>query len=284
MGLRSKEIQNSHLTSPSGRSPLKFVTDFQARPHLIVVCPGLDSAGFRRLELQPRNKKPSFWDLPNGMQAEMLYIMLEAALRHEAKQCEIHLGEWVDTAKLHAHLVLDSGIYISEFLKHVTPEEYRKAHNSYLQTTESNRFDYHQEDEQAVRRNLVAPVRAIGEDGARVSFDSTQSTSVMTVSFDKGLCAMSMAEVQEVTACLQRVACQLGLRSASYILPTGPALEEAALRSVRVLVPPEVFVTCLPVEERDAWLTRWVEGDPVARATGEDMAPIPLCAGARSTA
>eukprot|EP00900_Chrysochromulina_parva_P008119 jgi/Chrpa1/17308/Chrysochromulina_OHIO_Genome00023790-RA len=78
---------------------VNFVFDRQVRPHLILTCRQLDGNTLGR-------RKPSYWDLPIQLQATLLELQTRIATELSALRSEVHLGTWVSSAHIHAHIVL----------------------------------------------------------------------------------------------------------------------------------------------------------------------------------
>ena len=75
---------------------------------------------------------------------------------------------------------------------------------------------------------------------------------------------------------IQRLCSAFEIDGAHLLLPA-PALGSGGAtgahqeRTARLVLRPDVFARCLPLEHRLEWYGRWQEGDPVERAYKEDM-------------
>ena len=170
--------------------------------------------------------------------------MFESAVLHDAHHCEIHLGKWIDSPKLHGHIVLDTTI-TKDFLEQYVTEEadtYMKMRKIYEEKTASKRAAYHSLDAKKINANLDAPMNKVVTSNEKVRFDASQSTSVMMVMFDKPLINMSIQELESMLKYLKDLCIDdLNMN----------------LNMVRVIIPPEVYVTCLPRKDRQKWMHRW---------------------------
>jgi hypothetical protein len=280
------EITHSEatLTLESGQTvPVIYKFDRQPRPHLILTCQSLN--GYF-LAVQHR---PSYWDLEPATQAHLLGMQL--ALGHNVTQqlglpeaaftAAIHLGTWVSSKAIHSHIMLPLQPYFQLFsLCQQKPSWDRNDCSKralFLEKLSRDRAKYHAEDRPKVMQEVVAasapPDLQDAIERFRMTFDpSGDGTSAIDLSFGQSFRLMShKVLVQALNDLNELVQVRLGMTACFYFFP---APGNAAGDTMRVVCPPEVFVTFLPSEERAAWAKKWDQGDPIQRACGDDVAQL----------
>jgi len=274
------ELRDVLLVS-NDKLAVEFVFDRQARPHLILTCNQLtgDALGVGR--------KPSFFDLPIALQASLLERQIHVATELSALRTEVHLGSWVSSKHIHAHIVLSLVPYFELRASVLGMERYslaevqRRAH--YVEKTARDGLKFKIMDGSATHKATISgePQRLSNVSSFEaLRFDADESgTAAIDMTFKNAplIKNMSASELCEALAAIRGLYDALCLDGAHLLFPA-PALGDGAQltgahqdRVARLVVRPDLFVLALPPEGRLSWYNAWVQGDPRARAYKEDM-------------
>ena len=256
-----------------------FVFDRQPRPHLVLTCKQLTG---KTLGTAPR--RPSYWDLPIDLQANLLQRQVSVANELHAQRVEVHLGSWVSSQHIHAHVVLGLLPYFELRAAYRnepkwTPDD-AKRRARYVAKARADHNRYHDADKQVAWHVITSgtPQRTADVSAFEaVVFDADQSgTSAIDLTF-KGapsIKTMTQEMLRGALAAICTLCDALEIDGAHLLLPA-PALGEAggAHQSsvARLVIRCDLFVGLLPPERRETWIRAWSEGDPIARAYKEDM-------------
>jgi len=283
-----------------------FVFDRQARPRIILTCPSLT---MRTLNTP---HKPSYWDLPIELQASLLGKQLSVAKDVAALRVEVHLGSWVSSKRIHAHIVMPLVPYYElRASKQGQPswtasDEVMRA--AYVSKTIADHAKYHRDDGRATHAVATSGVEQPAADISAfesVVFDADGSgTAAIDLTFRSAksseIMDMGHGELALAVTAIRDLCEALAIDGAHLLMPA-PASGNAGAagayqeRVARLVLRPDVFVRCLPLERHNntpgrlEWFGRWKEGDPIARAYKEDMSllgpphpPLPTDGGSPS--
>jgi len=283
------EIVHAHDTlalTDGGTVPFDFVFDRQARPHMILTCPALNA---RSLGIVP-SRKPSFWDLPTAMQGKLLHKLLacgratvqDLGLPEAAFRAAIHLGEWVSSWSIHAHIMLPTEPYYRLLAATRGDPEWSAGDSSkragYLAKLSRDNARFHAMDLPAllVAAASLAPPPDVGALTApfqAVTYDpKSEGAAAIDVTFGAPFLSMTCEALAQVMDDLNALVQGLGVTGCFYLF-TAPGCLTGD--TARVVILPENFVGLLPINARAAWAKKWAVGDPVQRASCDDLDPLP---------
>jgi hypothetical protein len=283
-----------HEAARASTLHIAFVFDRQARPHVILSCKALTS-----LHLGVARDKPSFWDLPHDLQAMLLKRQLTLANELNAMRCEVHLGSWVSSRSIHAHIILPLMPFFqlrADMLKQpswTAADAERRAH--YVNKVTRDRNRYHKQDAREALEavtsgasQLIANFDAFdgvvfdAEETGTPSIDITFKGAPVVKAMDHGQLCAGLQAVQSLCA-------ELRIDGAHLLLPA-PAVGEAGMagahqeRVVRIVCVPKAFVLCLPPERRQIWYAAYkTASNPSACAYKEDLSLLDLKSGGDSS-
>jgi len=273
------------LPVPNNKLGVEFVFDRQARPHLILTCPQLtgDALGVGR--------KPSFFDLPIEFQASLLERQTRVATELSALHSEVHLGSWVSSNHIHAHVVLPLLPYFTLRASMLGVERYgfeeaqRRVH--YVEKTARAGLKFKNMDGPATHKAVMSgePQRLANVASFEsLRFDADENgTAAIDMTFKNAPLVknMSAAELCEALMAIRGLYDALCLDGAHLLFPA-PSLGDGAQlagghqeRVARLVVRPDLFALALPPEGRLTWYNAWIQGDPQARTYKEDMSLLP---------
>jgi len=156
-----------------------------------------------------------------------------------------------------------------------------KRRTVYLEKLHRERTKYHAEDLPKVVQaaaEIAAPpdIGDVTQSFAGVAFDSlNEGTPAIDIRFSKSFREMTHETLSQALHDLNElVKVRLGMKACFYLFPA-PGIS-AADTTMRVVCPPEVFVSLLPVEQRATWAEKWHQGDPIQRACGDDWTQLSL--------
>lgn len=263
-----------------------FVFDRQARPHLILICDQLtdESLGLGR--------KPSYWDLPVELQASLLELQNRVVVELSALRSEVHLGSWVSSKHIHAHVVMPLLPYFAIRAASLKAACYDLADAErrarYVEKRARDNIKFKNMDGLATQRATLSgkPQRKPNEKSFEaLSFDPEESgMAVIDMTF-KGaprIKSMPHAELCEALVAIRGLCDALSLEGAHLLFPA-PALGDATQltcvpqeRVARLVVRPDLFVLGLPPQRRQAWYEMWIQADHRhSPAYKEDFALLP---------
>lgn len=264
----------------TGRTNVKFEFDRQARPHIVLVCPQMTGAA-----LGLKKKKPSYWDLPASVQAQLLGMQLSFGRTHSIPQIriEVHLGSWASNHWIHSHIVLPLTDYFDLRARATGAPASRDdvaRRAKYIEKVKRDHHKFHALDKPNVEMAVLggAP-KTQYETSAfeKVVFDPEESgTSTIDLSFTHSLGEMPLEALTVAVKHINDLCGSLGLsaaRGGAFLLVPAPGA--ATAHTARLVVPPEDFALCLPEPARKPWFEKWMRGDPVARAVRECLDPLP---------
>jgi hypothetical protein len=251
----------------------EFVFDRQARAHIILACKQLNKT------MLGLSRKPSYWDLPVCLQAKLVsmqlrvgaYIAASKGLPASAWHVEIHLGTWVSGSHIHAHVVLPTGPYfeIREEVARAQGRGYmcrndQANRKAYVEKTAADQQHYKELDlplVQQAARSEIPPPTCTQTHFESISFDAdAKGTAAIDVKFSKAFMpAMPQEELTNALSHLWQLCQELQIEGCHLLLP---APDYASWQFVRLVLPAERFVACLPISDREAWLMKWVNGNP----------------------
>ena len=269
-----------NLLNSASLLKVDLVFDRQARPRVILTSRALTGPAVG----VPH--KPSYWDLPADVQTLLVELQLRVAKDVEALRVEVHLGPWVSSKYIHAHIVMPLLPYYklrarAQHQASWSPND-EQMRASYVRKTKADHARYHEEDAHSAYEaansghpQLTADVNAF----EAVTFDADDSgTAAIDVTFkiSAPIRDMPRDELRNALKSIQELCSALAVDGAHLLLPA-PALGSLGAtgahqeRTARLVLRPSLFVRCLPPEKRLEWYGRWQEGNPVARAYKEDM-------------
>ena len=269
----------------SNKLEVEFVFDRQARPHLILTCNQLtgDSLGVGR--------KPSFWDLPIELQGSLLARQNRVAAEMSALHSEVHLGSWVSSKHIHAHVVLPLLPYFALRAEALGVGTYdsadvqRRAH--YVDKTARDGLKFKNMDGPATYKAAMSavPQRMANKSSFEsLTFDADESgTPAIDMTFKNAplIKEMSIGELCEALKAIRGLCDALCIDGAHLLFPAPALGNEAQVTRAhqecvaRLVIRPDLFVLALPPEERLTWYSAWLQGDPRARAYKEDRSLLP---------
>ena len=285
---RDSELQLSTHLQDAVHTPVlrvEMVFDRQARPHIILSCKALTG---RALGL-PSGRRPSYWDLPPELQALLIAQQLKLAVEINALRVEVHLGSWVSSHSIHAHVKLSLQPYFRLRAEHqglagwTAEDQKRRAH--YISKVHRDRSRYHKEDAAAAHAVVVSDAPRCTADVSAfdsVSFDDdTSGTPCIDITFKNApvIKNMSHDELRNAMEAIQMLCEHLSIKGAHLLLPA-PAVGTAGMagahqeRAARVVCEAACFLQCLPLDRRRAWYEAWTAGNPSAQAYMEDLSPL----------
>ena len=267
---------------------VNFVFDRQVRPHLILTCRQLDGNTLGR-------RKPSYWDLPIQLQATLLEHQTRIATELSALRSEVHLGTWVSSAHIHAHIVLPLLPYFALRAAAQGEECYGKdvveGRARYVEKTARENDEFKMKDEPEAKKAVTSgePQRLANlASFEALSFDA-EETGAPTIDITfKGaplIKSMSHAELCQALEAVKGL-CDALLIDGAHLLWPAPALGDGSQltgehqeRRARLVVRPDLFVLSLPPDRRQAWYDKWSQGGHLrANAYKEDVSLLPIAA------
>jgi len=276
---------------------VEFVFDFQARPHVVLAIKALTGPALGV------SHKPSYWDLPLGLQTLLLERQLAVANELSALRLEVHLGSWVSGRHIHAHIVLPLRPYFE--LRALggdaskaswTPKDVQWR-AQYVAKTQRDHARFHAQDgpiaHQAATSGLPQREANLSEFDA-VVFDADGSGTAAIDLVFKGSPAVKSMTRAELRGALQAVGklCKDLMLDGAHLLLPAPAVgvpdKDVGINdraqahqdcAARLVIRADLFVLCLPPDKRLDWHKRWAKGDPIARSYKEDMSSLSLAEG-----
>ncbi|KAL3915417.1 MAG: hypothetical protein SGPRY_007226 [Prymnesium sp.] len=261
-----------------------FVFDRQARPHLILTCRSLTG---KALGL-PSGTKPSFWNLTPELQATLLQAMLRVAHDVGFRRLEVHLGSWVSSYHIHAHIQMPLVPYFQLRAAHQGMSKWTlhdvKQRKSYVENALQSAAFFHEQDGPAAREIVESEIPQLTADLSAfdsVDFDSDLSgTAGIDVIFKNApvVKKMQLQELQNAMEAVQQLCLQLKIDGAFLLLPapaSGAASQDNHQESVaRIMCRPDQFVCCLSPERRKVWYEVWAAKKTVL-SNKDDLSLLP---------